>query len=211
MRYNPPPNWPPAPPGWTPPPGWQPDPSWGPVPPGWSLWTDDTGHVQDAPVEYPAYADAPPPYPAPPPPKKKTGLILAFAAVVVVLAVMGGVIAVVATRDSSGTVASSTSSTSSASSDEDALRAVIDEFEQTWNDKDYDGWSALLCKKMEADSDFDEQAFDEIREMGGTLRLSVNSLEIDGDDATVNISQRGEDPDDIAFVREGGEWKWCEL
>ena len=38
-RFNPPPNWPPAPPGWTPPPTWQPDPAWGPPPPGWELWT----------------------------------------------------------------------------------------------------------------------------------------------------------------------------
>ncbi len=40
-RYNPPPNWPQPPAGWTPPPGWQPDPSWGPPPPGWQLWETD--------------------------------------------------------------------------------------------------------------------------------------------------------------------------
>jgi hypothetical protein len=38
--YNPPPNWPPAPEGWTPPPGWQPDPAWGPPPEGWQLWVE---------------------------------------------------------------------------------------------------------------------------------------------------------------------------
>lgn len=40
-RYNPPPNWPPPPAGWTPPPGWQPDPAWGPPPAGWQLWTQE--------------------------------------------------------------------------------------------------------------------------------------------------------------------------
>lgn len=40
-RYFPPPNWPPAPPGWTPPPGWQPDPKWGPPPANWALWRED--------------------------------------------------------------------------------------------------------------------------------------------------------------------------
>lgn len=40
-RYNPPPNWPPQPPGWSPPPGWQPDPSWGPPPEGWQLWVNE--------------------------------------------------------------------------------------------------------------------------------------------------------------------------
>ena len=38
FRYNPPPNWPAPPPGWTPPAGWRPDPSWPPPPPGWTLW-----------------------------------------------------------------------------------------------------------------------------------------------------------------------------
>jgi hypothetical protein len=40
-RFNPPPGWPPAPPGWTPPPGWQPDPSWPAAPPGWPLWVEE--------------------------------------------------------------------------------------------------------------------------------------------------------------------------
>ena len=42
MRFNPPPGWPPAPPGWVPPPGWQPDPSWPDPPPGWNLCIEDT-------------------------------------------------------------------------------------------------------------------------------------------------------------------------
>jgi hypothetical protein len=41
LRYNPPPGWPPPPPGFKPRPGWQPDPSWGPPPPGWQLWVSD--------------------------------------------------------------------------------------------------------------------------------------------------------------------------
>ena len=42
MRLNPPPDWPPVPPGWVPPAGWQPDPSWPDPPPGWNLWIEDT-------------------------------------------------------------------------------------------------------------------------------------------------------------------------
>ncbi len=41
LRFNPPPGWPPAPPGFTPEPGWQPDPSWPAPPPGWQLWVND--------------------------------------------------------------------------------------------------------------------------------------------------------------------------
>lgn len=45
MRFNPPPNWPQLPPGWSPPPGWQPDRSWPQPPPGWRLWVDEDEFV----------------------------------------------------------------------------------------------------------------------------------------------------------------------
>jgi len=51
-RLNPPPGWPPVPPGWQPPPQWQPDPSWPDPPPGWNLWIEDTAardrHIRPA-------------------------------------------------------------------------------------------------------------------------------------------------------------------
>jgi hypothetical protein len=45
MRFNPPPNWPQPPAGWTPPPGWEPDPSWPQPPFGWPLWVDEDEFV----------------------------------------------------------------------------------------------------------------------------------------------------------------------
>lgn len=39
--YNPPPEWPAAPAGWSPGPGWRPDPSWPAAPDGWQLWVED--------------------------------------------------------------------------------------------------------------------------------------------------------------------------
>jgi hypothetical protein len=48
-RFNPPPNWPMPPPGWTPPQGWTPDPSWPPPPEGWQLWTEHPGAAGDRP------------------------------------------------------------------------------------------------------------------------------------------------------------------
>lgn len=41
MKFNPPPNWPEPPAGWTPPPDWEPDPSWPQPPVGWQLWVDE--------------------------------------------------------------------------------------------------------------------------------------------------------------------------
>ena len=37
-QFNPPPGWPPAPPGWRPPPGWQPDPQLPDPPADWQWW-----------------------------------------------------------------------------------------------------------------------------------------------------------------------------
>jgi hypothetical protein len=41
--FNPPPGWPPLPPGWNPPLGWRPEPFWPPVPAGWRLWVPASG------------------------------------------------------------------------------------------------------------------------------------------------------------------------
>jgi len=38
-KFNVPPGWPAAEPGWIPPEGWTPDPSWPPAPDGWQFWT----------------------------------------------------------------------------------------------------------------------------------------------------------------------------
>lgn len=50
FQFNPPPGWPPAPPGWVPPTGWQPDPSWPKPPLGWQFWVpedrDPSGNAQ---------------------------------------------------------------------------------------------------------------------------------------------------------------------
>ncbi|GAB6897130.1 resistance to Congo red protein [Kineosporia succinea] len=41
MRFNPPPNWPVPPQGWSPDAGWSPDPSWPAPPENWPLWLPD--------------------------------------------------------------------------------------------------------------------------------------------------------------------------
>jgi membrane protease YdiL (CAAX protease family) len=46
-----PPNWPPAPPGWTPPVGWRPPPEWPPPPPGWAFWVPAGTHPYVAPAK----------------------------------------------------------------------------------------------------------------------------------------------------------------
>ncbi len=106
MRFNPPPNWPQPPAGWTPPPGWEPDPAWGPVPPGWQLWVADN-RPRDAP-----------PYGAPPGKStgSKTGLIVGAVSVVLLLLVGAAVGAALLLRkgNESAPATPTTSATSTA-------------------------------------------------------------------------------------------------
>ena len=189
MRFNPPPNWPPAPPGWTPPPGWQPDPTWLPLPPGWPLWVPDA-------------------------PRRKTGLIIGALAVTLLIGI-GAVIAVVVASNNSAdiTVARSTSTSVAGPepTDEDQVRDVVDRFGQLWNDADFDALSELLCEDMRNDPDFSPSALRELRDGAGRLALTITALDINGDAATATILNSGEEPDDIGFAREDSNWKWCEF
>jgi Domain of unknown function (DUF4190)/Septum formation len=100
-RFNPPPNWPPPPPGFVPPPRWQPDPSWSPPPPGWQVWVDDPppGEQGEAPGQEESYPGGPtaldyldgsytPPDAPGPPSERPNG----FAVAAFVLGAIGGTI-----------------------------------------------------------------------------------------------------------------------
>jgi hypothetical protein len=184
MRFNPPPNWPPAPPGWTPPPDWRPDPSWPPLPPGWPLWVPDAT-------------------------RSKTGLIIGAIAATLLIGI-GAVVAVVVVNKASTVPGTPTTTVEAAKSDEDLVREVVDQFEQAWNDEDFTALTGLFCEDMRNDPDFSRSALREVRDTGGELLLKIASLDVDGKTATATILNHGEDPDDIAFVREDGDWKWCE-
>lgn len=76
MRFNPPPNWPPMPPGFVPAPGWLPDPAWGEPPHGWPLWVEDSHQLAPAPTQVIVQQ-----------PKKGKGAIGCLSVIVVVLVV----------------------------------------------------------------------------------------------------------------------------
>lgn len=187
MRFNPPPNWPPVPPGWTPPPGWQPDQSWPPPPQGWQLWVPDGK------------------------PARRNGLILGAVAAVLLIAV-GAAVTVAMTRDGSpGGPVGAPPTTTAAPSDEEQIEKVVEQFQQAWNGIEYDNLRDVICEEMRADDQFSRANFADMRDMMGELDLSITSIEVRGKTADTVIEHNGEDPDEITFVREGGEWKWCEL
>jgi hypothetical protein len=137
-------------------------------------------------------------------------------ALAVTLLIAAGVaIAVVAVSNNSADITVTRSASTSADepepTDEDQVRDVVDRFEQSWNDKDFDALSELLCEDMRNDPEFNESALRELRDGAGRLALTVAALDINGDAATATILNLGEDPDDIDFTREDSDWKWCEF
>jgi len=143
-------------------------------------------------------------------PRRKTGLIIGALAVTLLI-VVGVVIAVVAVKRAATVAGVPTTIIEAEKSDEDQLRDVVDQFEQSWNDKDFDALSELFCEDMRNDPEFSRSALRELRDGAGRLTLAVTALDVNGDAATATITNLGEDPDEIDFAREDSDWKWCEL
>jgi hypothetical protein len=142
-------------------------------------------------------------------PRSKTGLIIGAVAMTLLIGA-GVLIAVVAANWAPTVTGTPTTIAEAEKSDEDLVREVVDQFEQAWNDEDFTALTALFCEDMRNDPDFSRSALREVRDTGGELLLKIADLEVNGKTATATILNHGEDPDDIAFVREDGDWKWCE-
>jgi hypothetical protein len=152
------------------------------MPPGWPLWVPDA-------------------------PRGKTGLVIGAIAVTLLV---GLGVAIAAANWAPTVTGTPTTVVEAEKSDEDLVRDVVDQFEQAWNDEDFAALTALFCEDMRNDPDFSRSALREVRDTGGELLLKITSLDVDGKSATATILNHGAEPDDIAFVREDGDWKWCE-
>jgi Domain of unknown function (DUF4190)/Septum formation len=105
MRFNPPPGWPPPPPGFVPGPGWRPDASWPPPPDGWQLWLPDDPDRAAAMVQgqlTPGYVAYGPPQ-APPSSSGTSGMaiasfVLGLLGIVGISAILGIVLGIGALR-----------------------------------------------------------------------------------------------------------------
>jgi len=103
-----------------------------------------------------------------------------------------------------------TTATAEEKSDEDQLRDVVGQFEQAWNDNDFDALRQLVCADLRGAGQFSTSELREARQIGGRLALTIESVEFGGVTATAVIENHGAEPDDIKFVREADDWKWCE-
>lgn len=89
------------------------------------------------------------------------------------------------------------------------IAELVQEFESAWNTSDFDGLRQLMCTELLAQDVFSDAELQDAR-ADGTLNLTILELEIDGSSARSVIENHGVDADEIVFVREGGQWKWCE-
>ncbi|AHC27831.1 MULTISPECIES: Rv0361 family membrane protein [Mycobacteriaceae] len=111
--------------------------------------------------------------------------------------------------------ARSTTGTASAPDDvqpwsaEAQIVELVQEFESAWNTSDFDGLRQLMCAELLAQDVFSDDELQDAR-ADGTLDLTILELEVDGSTARAVIENHGADADEIAFVSEGGRWKWCE-
>ena len=92
---------------------------------------------------------------------------------------------------------------------EEQIRDLVIAFEGAWNTGDYAGLRQMMCAELLAQDVFSDEELADAR-AEGTLDLTIVELEIDDLSARSVIENHGEDADEIAFVQEEGEWKWCE-
>jgi hypothetical protein len=95
------------------------------------------------------------------------------------------------------------------SPDEASIRATVQEWQEASNRNDFEAWSALTC---EADLKSVDRS---VWGSNGPGEMTVNSVHVDGDKATISVTQTftkggGGTVDDVGFVREDGKWKWCQ-
>jgi hypothetical protein len=100
-----------------------------------------------------------------------------------------------------------------ATSDEDRVRAVLNDMNGSYNRSDFAGFASHLCPAMLRADQFEAGWYDS-RESDGPTQITVNSVDVTGDDAVASVrfvAANREDAKtlDVDFLREGTEWKAC--
>lgn len=104
-----------------------------------------------------------------------------------------------------------TGAPASAASDEDAVRAVLEGMNRSYNRSDFGGFAEHLCAEMRRAAGF-EAGWRRSRTSDGPTQITVNSVSVTETAAVANVRFVAADHDktlDIEFLREGSEWKAC--
>jgi hypothetical protein len=97
--------------------------------------------------------------------------------------------------------------------DEDQVRAVLNGMNGSYNRSDFEAFASHVCADMLRTNGY-ETGWYQSRESDGPTRITVNSVDVTGDDAVANVRFVAANHDDaktvdIDFLREGADWKAC--
>jgi hypothetical protein len=98
-----------------------------------------------------------------------------------------------------------------AATDADRVRAVLTTMNNSYNRSDFVEFAAHLCADMLQTPGF-AAGWYQSRRADGPTRITINSVNIAGDDAIANVRFEAAERVktlDIDFVRENADWKAC--
>ena len=106
----------------------------------------------------------------------------------------------------------STGSTPTAT-DADQVRAVLNGMNGSYNRSDFEAFASHVCDDMLRANGY-KAGWYESRKSDGPTQITVNSVDVTGDDAVANVRFVAANRDDaktldIDFLREGADWKAC--
>jgi hypothetical protein len=100
-----------------------------------------------------------------------------------------------------------------AATDEDEVRAVLAGMNGSYNQSDYEAFASHVCADMLRGDSY-EAGWYLSRQSDGPTQITVNSIDVTGDDAVANVrfvaaNHTDAKTLDIDFLREGADWKAC--
>ena len=133
----------------------------------------------------------------------RAGLVIAGSALAAALA-MVAVLFLVTTRPAP------------AVTDEDQVRAVLAGMNGSYNESNFEAFASHVCADMLRNNSY-EAGWYESRQTDGPTQITVNSVDVTGDPASLAVANvqfvaaNQADPKtlDVDFLREGDQWKAC--
>jgi hypothetical protein len=100
--------------------------------------------------------------------------------------------------------------------DEDQVRAVLAGMNGSYNESNFEAFASHVCADMLRNNSY-EAGWYESRQTDGPTQITVNSVDVTGDPASLAVANvqfvaaNQADPKtlDVDFLREGDQWKAC--
>ncbi|MDT5184057.1 MAG: hypothetical protein QOI29_2215 [Mycobacterium sp.] len=97
--------------------------------------------------------------------------------------------------------------------DEDQVRRVLAGMNGSYNRSDFEAFASHVCADMLRAGDY-EAGWYQSRKSDGPTQITVNSVDVTGDDAVANVrfvaaNHSDAKTLDVDFLREGDQWKAC--